>query len=63
MTKNNKYKTHKYRKHNTSRKNKHKHATRKHKHKQFRNIPNRTPHYINQISQIIFDNAPKKYPL
>ena len=60
MTKNNK---HKYatRKH----KHKHKHATRKHKYKykQFRNIPNRTPHYINQISQIIFDNAPKKYPL
>jgi hypothetical protein len=60
MTKNNKHKTHKYRKHNTSRK----HATRKHKHKykQFRNIPNRNPHYINQISQIIFDNAPKKIP-
>ena len=60
MTKNNKHRTHKYRKHNASRK----HATRKHKHKykQFRNIPNRNPHYINQISQIIFDNAPKKIP-
>jgi hypothetical protein len=40
--------------------------TQKHKKigKRFHSLPNRTPHYINEISQIIFDNAPKKmHPL
>jgi hypothetical protein len=35
--------------------------TRKHK-KQFRQLPNRTPYDINQISAIIFENAPKELP-
>jgi len=45
-------KKHKTKKHND---------TRKHK-KQFRQLPNRTPYYVNEISQIIFDNAPKELP-
>lgn len=28
----------------------------------FRKLPNRTPHFINEISQDIFDNAPKNMP-
>ena len=30
-----------------------KHKNKTKKHKKFRNIPNRNPHYINEISQII----------
>jgi hypothetical protein len=44
--------THKVKKHNSTRKVK----------KQFRQLPNLTPNYINEMSQIIFDNAPKKLP-
>jgi len=48
-----------------------KHKTKKHnktlklktrKNIQFRQLPNRTPHNINEISQQIFVNAPKKIP-
>jgi len=58
MTKN-KYKQSK--KHNVTRKVKKHNSTRKVK-KQFRQLPNLTPNYINEMSQIIFDNAPKKLP-
>ena len=52
MTKN----THKrIKKHNNTKKHK------KHK-KQFRQLPNRTPYNINEISEIIFENAPKELP-
>jgi hypothetical protein len=46
-------KTHKHSK-------KHKNKTKKHK--KFHNIPNRNPRYINEISQIIFINAPNNLP-
>jgi hypothetical protein len=52
MTKN----THKrIKKHNNTKKHK------KHK-KPFRQLPNRTPYNINEISAIIFENAPKELP-
>lgn len=47
----------------TTKKNskKHKNKTKKHI-KKFRNLPNRNPNYINEISQIIFINAPANLP-
>ena len=35
--------------------------TKKHL-KHFRKLPNRTPYYINELSQVIFDNAPNTIP-
>jgi len=52
MTRKTHKKHHKMVKHNKTLKNKNK----------FRMIPNRTPKYINEISQIIFENSPKKMP-
>lgn len=39
-----------------------KHTNKTKKHKKFRNLPNRNPRYINEISQIIFFNAPVNLP-
>jgi len=45
---------------NTKRNNITKRSNKTKKHlKYFRKLPNRTPHYIDELSQIIFDNAPK----
>ena len=63
MTKKN-HLRHKTTRHKTTRHKTTRHKTTRHKKivKRFHNLPNRTPHYINEISQLIFENAPKKMP-
>jgi hypothetical protein len=46
--------------HRHKNKNKHKHNKTNKLKKKFRQIPNRTPEYINEISKIIYDNSPKE---
>ena len=52
----------KTKKHTKYNKNKNHNKTHKTHKKYFFNLPNRTPQYINEMSQIIFKNSPKKMP-